>query len=175
MATTSDLIALMTVIEAQKPLKYTLTGFPDQPLLQPSCSFTKIESFGIPKFGNMGLEDSFLLSDPDLEIKIKPVPQDKGGIKYSISTPLNPNTLRLRPGGLFRGNIVISGELMKYSDEPFAKEMFRLFQREVKRQFRKHDTYPYWLGKEASVMHVAGNLLTDDVTSPFSLPLGKTV
>jgi hypothetical protein len=173
MPTTADLIGLMTAIEAQISLKYTLTGFPDQPLLQQSNSFTKIEGFGMPKFGNMGLEDSFLLSYPDLEIKLNPVPQNKGGIKYSISTPLNPKTLRLRPGGLFQSNIVISGELMKYSDEPEAKEIFRIFQREVKRQFKKHETYPYWLGKEAKALFDAGHRLTDDVKSLFTLPHEK--
>ena len=170
MATTSDVIALMTAIEAQRPLKYTLTGFPDEPVLHQASSFTQIEGFGISKFGNMVQDDSFLISDPNLEIKLKPVPQTKGGIKYSISTPLNPKTLRLKPGGTFQGNIVISGELLKYSDEPEAKEMFRVFQREVKRQFTKRGSYPYWLGKEAVAMLAAGNRLTADVESPSSLP-----
>jgi len=72
MATTKDLIALMSAIEAQKALKYTLTGFPDEPVLQQSLSFRSIEGFGLSKFGKMILDDSFLVSYPDLEIKIEP-------------------------------------------------------------------------------------------------------
>src|SRR5580704_19799090 len=165
MATTKDLRALMTEFETQKPVMYTLTGFPDKPLLHQSFFFAEINDFGIPKFGNMGLEDSFLLSDSKLEIKVEPVPQNKGGVKYQIYTELNPRTLLLRPGGLFQGNTVISSELMKYSDEPEAKEMFAVFQRTVKRQFTKHDTYPYWLGKEASQMLETGFRLTNDINS----------
>jgi len=172
MATTSDLIALMTAIESQRRLKYTLTGFTAEPFLIQTNSFAKIECFGISRSGRMVLDDSFLLSDPDLEVKIKPVAQTKGGTKYLISTPLNPKMLRLKPGGMFLGNTVISGELMKYSEEPEASELFRIFQREVKRQFKKHESYPYWLGKEAAAMHKSGSRLTDDVESLFSLPRG---
>jgi hypothetical protein len=174
MAATSDLTGLMTAIEAQKPLKYTLTGFPDEPVLHQYSTFAKIESFGASKFGNMILDASFLVSEPDLEIKIRPVPQTRGRIKHRIYTELNSKTLVLRPGGLFQGDTVISGELMKYSVEIEAEEMFKIFRWEVKRQFKKHDSYPYWLGKEAAVMHASGHRLTDDVRSLFSLPLENT-
>jgi hypothetical protein len=170
MATTADLIALMTAVEAQKPLKYTRTGFFDQPLAKQTNSFTKIAGFGISRFGKMIVGDFFLLSDPDLEIKIEPIPQKLGGIKYYISTRLNPKTVRLAPGGAYRGDTVISGELMKYSLEPEAKETFAIFQREMKRQFCKHASYPYWLGKEAAAMHAVGGRLTNDVKGHFSLP-----
>ena len=173
MATTSDLSALLAEVEAQKPLKYTLTGFPDEPILQQLDSFRKIDGFGISKSGKMSLGRSFLISEPDLEIKIEPVPQCKGGIRYYIHTPLNPKTLFLCPGGMYLGNIVISSELLKYSDEPESKEIYRIFQREVQRQFTKHPSNPNWLGREASAIHAAGCRLTDDITSPFSLPLEK--
>ena len=175
MATTSDLISLMSAIEAQKQLKYTLAGFPDEPHLKQANSFSEIENFAVSKYGNIIRDDRFLLSEPDLEIKIEPVPQNKGGIKYDISTPLNPKTLCLSPGGLFESNNVISGELSKYSDEPEAREMFKIFQREVRRQFKKCKTYPYWLGKEARSMYLTGSRLTDDVKSIFSLPGGEQV
>jgi hypothetical protein len=171
MATTSDLIGLMSAIEAQKPLKYTLAGFPDEPHLKQANSFSEIENFGMSKYGNMIRDDRFLLSEPDLEIRIEPVPQNKGGIKYDISTPLNPKTLCFSPGGLFESNNVTAGELSKYSDEPEAKEMFKMFQREIKRQFKRHKECTYWLGKEAITIHLAGTRLTDDVKSLFSLPV----
>lgn len=172
MPTTNDVVALMQAVENELPLKYTLAGFPDEPDLKQARSFLEIEGFGVPRTGRMGHEDRFLLSHPDLEIKIEPVTQNRGGIKYSIDGgSRNPKTLHLYPGGLFEGKIVISGELMKYSDEPEAGEMFRVFQREVKRQFTKHKSYPYWLGKEATAMLAAGARLTDDVLSPFSLSL----
>ncbi len=142
MATTSDLVRLMRAIEAKVALKYTLTGFPDQPILKQFRSFSEIDGFGTSKSGRGILDDSFLLSEPDLEIKTEAVPQDSGGVKYSISTPLNPNTLRLHPCGLFKGETVISGELLKYSDEVFCRKLFSLFQRETKRQFVRHDAYP---------------------------------
>lgn len=170
MATTSDLRSLMTAIEAQKQLKYTLTGFFNRPLLKQANSFTEIEGFGLSKVGKMIAENSFLLSEPSLEIKIEPVAQNKGGIKYKVFTPLNPKTLYLTPGGLFEENTIISGGVMKYSDEPEVKEMFKIFQREMKRQFKKHESYPYWMGNEARTRHGTGFRLTDDVDSLFSLP-----
>lgn len=171
MAASSDLASLMIAVEAQKPLKYTLTGFPNEPHLVQANSFANIQGFGTSKFGKLVRDDSFLLSEPHLEIQIEPVPQNKGGIKYDISTPLNPKTLCLSPGGLFKNNTVISGELLKYSDEPEAKGMFKIFQREIKRQFKRHKECAYWLGKDATAMHLAGARLTDDVDSLFSLPL----
>jgi hypothetical protein len=119
---------------------------------------------------NSAYHKSFIISKPTLEIKINPVPQDRGGIKYDIATPLNRKTLLLKFGGSFQNDIVVAGELMKYSDELEAKAMFKSFQREVKRQFKMHKTYPYWLGKGAAAMHAAGGRLTDDVRSTFSLP-----
>lgn len=172
MPTTNDVVALMKAVESELPLKYTLAGFPDEPDLKQARSFSEIEGFGVPRTGRMVHEDRFLISYPDLEINIEPVPQNRGGIKYSIDGgSRNPKTLRLYPGGLFEEKIVISGELLKYSGEPEAKEMFRVFQREVKRQFTKHKSYPYWLGKEAAAMLQAGARLTDDALSPFSLTL----
>jgi hypothetical protein len=172
MATTSDLINLMLAVEAQISLKYTLTGFPDEPILKQADSFSRIEGFGVSKRGRLIVDDCFLVSKPDLKILTEPVPQNKGGIKYFISTPLNPKTVGFSPGGLFGGgNFIISGELRKYSDEPEAKEMFKSFQREIKRQFKRHKECAYWLGSEAAVMHLAGARLTDDVDSRFSLPI----
>ena len=170
-ATTADLVALMSAIEVQKPLKYTLAGFPDEPLLKQANSFGEIEGFGISKYGNLIPDDRFLISEPHLEINVEPVPQNKGGVKYDISTPLNPKTLCLSPGGLFKNNTVIAGELRKYSDEPEAKEMLKIFQRELKRHFKRHKECFYWLGKEAIAMHLTGIRLTNDVNSTFSLPI----
>jgi hypothetical protein len=73
----------MSAIESQKSLEYTLTGFPDEPVLKQADSFAKIDGFGVSKTGKMG-DNSFLLSDPGLEIQIGPVPQNKGGIKYFV-------------------------------------------------------------------------------------------
>jgi hypothetical protein len=169
--TTADLQKLMEAVEAQKSLKYTLTGFPDEPTLHQWDSYTNIEGFGVSRLGKLVQDDMFLISEPGLEIKVEPAPQSKGGIKYDISTPLNPKTLCLSPGGTFGSAAVISGEVLKYSPEPEAEEMFKLFRREVRRQFNKHPSYPYWLGKEAAAKHAAGIRLTDDVNSLFSLPL----
>ena len=167
-ATTTDLIALMKTIEAKKPLKYTLREFSDKPVLHTWPSFAKIENFGIIESENSAYHKSFIISEPDLEIRIDPVPQNKGGIAYNIATPLNPKTLLLKPGGTFQNDIVVSGVLMKYSIETEAKAMFGLFRREIKRQFKKDKDCYFWFGQEAVAMQVAGKRLTDDVRSPFS-------
>jgi hypothetical protein len=161
----------MTSIEARKLLQYTLMGFFDEPDLRQASSYSQIKDFAVSQSAIMIMGQRFLLSEPNLEIKIEPVPQNKGGIKYMIDSSLNPKTIYLCPGGLYQRDIVISGELMKYSDEPEAVGMFNLFQRELKRQFNKHPSYPYWIGKEAAVMQRAGKRLTDDTRGPFSLPL----
>ena len=173
-ATASDLHGLMSAIEKERPLKYTLTGFPDEPVLHQASTFASIDGFGVSQYGSITLDNSFLLSSPELEIKIKAVPQDKGGTRYFISTPFNPQTLRLKPGGIFEGSTLIAGELLKYSDEPEVKDMFKLFQRELKRQFKRNLSHGYWLGTEAAAMHAAGTRITDDVNSPFSLPREKS-
>ena len=111
-----------------------------------------------------------LMSEQNLEIKINPVPQSEGGVKYSISMRLNPKTIRVMPGGSFHDNTVISGELIQGSEEAEAKEIFGLFRKEIRRQFRKHKSYPYWIGKEADKMHSLGARLTNDVKSLVSLP-----
>lgn len=109
------------------------------------------------------------------------VPQKRGGVKYLIESP--DDGVRLLCGGLHtESGALIAGELqLPLVATANAKELFRLFSRELFRGFTR--VRMYWVGPEALERRRAGQRLVTiglgsareyDLSEPSTGPRTKT-
>lgn len=163
-ATKVDLEELLRGIESQRQLQYVRAGLFAAPLVHRLATLIDI-NLGVAVKGDSNSEVRYLVTKPGETINVEPVPQYGGGTKYSIgSQRLNPKTMVFRPGGVFEGNCIISGDASTISDDPVSLEIFGLFSREIKRRLSRIRSF--WVGKEAEGFLNSGWRLTPSIHAP---------
>jgi len=158
----SDLMALLGEIEKKRELQFVKAGLFDTPDLNGVTSLFD-SHLGFASKGDSNFEVSYLVAERQESLIPETVPQIAGGIKYSVSQKLNPQTVIFQPGGRFE-QCVISGSLGTISEAQTSLLLFQLFSKEIKRQFEKLKSF--YLGKEAGQLLGKGWRLTTSVKSP---------
>lgn len=145
-ATREDLEPGLRTLE-KNPLKYVLCGlFPSEsaPAFE---SLLALESLGRASQGNSTLCDQYLVLPRGAELKIRSVPQRKGGTKYAVDQLANPVSIIFQPGGRFGENALIVGSAGTASEHPESLALLRSFGQAVTRGFKK--VRQYLVGTEA--------------------------
>jgi hypothetical protein len=68
-----------------------------------------IPDLGITRHGDTNHEKSYLVADSAVEVKVRAIPQRRGGVLYTVDLELNPTAFAFHPGGRFGDQCVISG------------------------------------------------------------------
>jgi hypothetical protein len=97
--------------------------------------------------GRKVFEKAYLVFDAATELKVREIPQRKGGVLYSADLEANPTGFGFRPGGLFEGRCLIRGSVGTATGDPVSIALCRAFAREVRRGFTK--IHSYYVGPEA--------------------------
>ena len=163
-ATLADLTPLLEAIEAQRRLKYTLMGLLESPRLQSWDSALRIDKLGTALAGQQPQERYFLVTDPATEVKLAPIPQRKGGVRYEVAQDDNPESIVFQPGGLFGEQCLIVGEMFTSSTHPTSAELFKLFSTELKKGMKRIRSD--LVGAQAEQLLDSGGRLTANVRSP---------
>lgn len=171
-ATRNDLEPGIRAFEAKRSVKYMETGLFETYPTEVYYSLLDVPDLGIAKYGQVPLEDSYLVLDASTEVLIREIPQRRGGVRYALDGMVNPISLLFSPGGMYQESALIVGELWPCSDEPAAIELYRLFAREVTRGFTVVGRL-YHCGPEALQLARAGIRLTHDVRSPIEYDIPK--
>lgn len=162
-ATQADLKALLGVVELQRKLQFVRAGLFDES--DQKREITLLDSnLGIAVKGDKNLEVRYLVSDRATSVEIRAVPQYGGGTKFAIDQKSNPKTIIFWPGGVFGENCVIAGSAGTISDDEASLAIFKLFSKEIKRQFKKIQSF--YVGKEAEGLLDKGWRLTSSLNSP---------
>ncbi len=146
-ATKNDWGGCLRLIEAHRPLAYTVSGLFDAAERKTFVGVDAIPNFGFAATSNTITEPCYLVCDSHREIYTRVVPQRQGGSKYAIDQQLNPFTIGLKPGGLRDHDMLISGQLGTCTEDPLSLELHNLITRELKRSFVQIKSY--WVGPEA--------------------------
>jgi hypothetical protein len=166
----ADFEMLLQTIESSRELQFVRAGLFDVP--DPNRMLTLLDSnLGIAVKGDNNLEARYLVADRMESIKVRPVPQYGGGMKYAIDQKNNPKTIVFWPGGMFGETCVIAGNVGTISDDEASLAIFKLFSKEIKRQFEKIKSFH--VGKEAGGLLNKGWRLTSSVKSPRSYDLKR--
>jgi hypothetical protein len=170
-ATVADLSTVLRLTESLRPLRYTPAGVFDSKENQSFPSFLEIERFCVSKVGDYTKENKFLVSDKDEKITARKVIQIKGNTKFSFDQKENPQTIVLAPGGLFENQYLIQGNVGTVSEDKKSLAIFKLFEKNIKRHFKKIKSF--YVGKEAEDLLNNGMRLTANIKSPEIYDLKK--
>ena len=168
-ATRNDWSECLRMVEAQRPLAYTVSGLFDAEDPESFIGVDAVPNFGCATMSNSLLEPCYLVHDSDREIQTRQVPQRRGGLKYAIDQRLNPFAVGLRPGGLLTDDILIAGQLGTSTRDPASIELHKLIIRELKRRFVCIKSY--WVGPEAVRLLDHGGRLTISYTPDTTFDL----
>jgi hypothetical protein len=83
-ATAGDLGSVLSPLEAEKPLQYTLTGLFESNKPQTYESYANIPDFGRASHPTAAANQSFLLSYQGTNVRVREVPQKAGGVLFGL-------------------------------------------------------------------------------------------
>lgn len=170
-ATTADIQGVLAAAENVREIKYTCADTFEEPRETSYSSYKDIEHLGVALRGSQSQEAIYLVSDAQTKIVLREIQRRDGTIGYAVDQLLNPATVSLAPGGLFRDDCVIAGQVGTATTDKKSLELFNLIAREVRRRFKKVKSY--WVGPEAFRILESGGRLTAGVKSPPEYDLKK--
>lgn len=163
-ATKADLESLLRTLESKRQLQFVATGLLDSPRVEPMESVLAVRDLGRMDVGDANQSACYLVASREIFIEVRPVPQQRGGVKYAVDQLANPTTIAFRPGGSFGERCLIAGQVGTASDNPSSHELFQVFSKEVRHQFAKVKSF--YVGKEAGELLDKGWRLTANAKSP---------
>ncbi|MCC5875109.1 MAG: hypothetical protein JJU11_02715 [Candidatus Sumerlaeia bacterium] len=154
-----DLAEVIQVVESNHSLKYVVYGMSDHPEYDVYNSLLDYPMLGTAE-GDQYVACTIMNIFPrEAEIKLRTVPQRRGGVKYLIDPMENPCSMIIRLGGVYEEGVLIHGETATtYSTDDLGTKLFHAFARQIRKRFRK--VHEFWVGKEAEELYRKGWRLT---------------
>lgn len=170
-ATALDLGSVLSLLEAEKPLQYTLTGLFEANKPQTYLSYTDIPDFGRAPHPTAVANPCYLISLQGKEIRVRDVPQKAGGVFFAIDQLWNDDTIAFRPGGKHGNSVILYGMIGTVSKTAASKDLYNFVGRPFRESFlRKQE---FFVGQEALDFWKAGGRLTIGASSPPEFDLKK--
>jgi hypothetical protein len=163
-ATATDLRPLLSSLERDKNLQYTLAGLFETNTPQTYPSYVDIPDFGIARHPTSIANSEYLVSTGGAAVRIRDVPQRRGGVYYAIDQLLNEDTIVFGPGGRYKDNIILYGRIGTVSDSPTSRVLYRFFTRPFRERFKSTDEF--FLGPEALDFARRGGRLALSASTP---------
>jgi len=168
-ATRQDLLPGILGLESEVKLQYVLRGMFSSPTVTGFLSASDIPDLGIARYGDYGHEQKWLVTEAGVEICVREVPQQKGGVLYDIGLMANPTAFAFQPAGQFEGKTIILGSVDTATGDPSSLALCKRFWRALSKGFRK--VRMYYVGPEAYRLLEQGWRLTLATQRPPDLDL----
>jgi hypothetical protein len=126
-ATANDLQPVFERAEAKGPFRYALVGLFDTPQAKVFSSAPSLPSLGQPAASQSHACATYLITPAAVEVRVRPIPQVAGGVKYAVDQLENPDSATFTHGGLFAPAVFISGRIATASATPTAKRVHAAF------------------------------------------------
>jgi hypothetical protein len=162
---------LIVESELLKEYYYYLTGVFSSKTVTKYSLLSEIPSLGISQHGENVQEDSYLIMKKSDELKIREIKLRTGQIHYAIDQLVNPNSVILRPCGLFNGNVMIFGEIGTVHKTKISNEICNSISILIKKYSIKIQTF--YLGQNAMELFTKGIRFTGNVKSQENYNLRK--
>lgn len=164
-----DLLPLLEAVERHGPLKYIRTGIYREPTYDVAHRGADLPSLGKATSESAITSQSFLVCEPVVRVKVRPVDLHSGGTNYHIDQLVNPDTVIFTPGGLWTEEILLYGRFATASLSGPAKHLMTRFRHQIKKHFVR--VKAYHVGPNALVLLKAGKRLTIAQQSPPDMDL----
>jgi hypothetical protein len=170
-ATAQDLSGVLSSLEAQKDLQYTLAGMFDSKELQTYFSYRDIPDLGRAFHRSAVANRQYLVSLKGTVLRIRDVPQYSGGILFAVDLSLNGDSIVFSPGGRHSNDVMLYGMIGTLSPPPSvaSKNLYTFVARAFRKDFKK--VREYFIGPEALDLMASGVRLAMDATSPAEFDL----
>lgn len=169
-ATRVDLEPGLKLIEFQRSLRYVVLQLYKSSEYQVYRSLLEVDQLGINTTGDHTRADHYLVVGATVEVKMRAVPQRKGGVHYFVN--IDPTSITFWPGGLYEKRCLISGDIGTASDDPDSIKLYREFTRAVTKGFKKVGNY--YVGPEALRFLDQGvRLITMGIDEPVEYDLKR--
>jgi hypothetical protein len=168
-ATKQDLAPLLSSLEAQRNLQYTLTGMFDVNRLQTYYSYADIPDFGWASHPNAIGNPTYLVSLQGTTLRAHEAPQEAGGVCFAISQQMNDDTIIFSPGGWYGSGVILYGRIGTISSTVTSKNLYSFCAKRFRERFEK--VQEFYAGPEALNRGKAGIRLTIGASSPAEFDL----
>src|SRR5215831_3515074 len=143
-ATRADLLTMLLAVETQGPVTYAQTGLFEEDTPRLFARGADIPSLGISASGSTGRGPFFMAFDPRHPVRASPIPQRAGGVLYAVDQKDNPHTVVLKPGGMYKEECLIAGQIGTISDSSESIALYGRFAKHIKKAFAR--VRSNWLG-----------------------------
>jgi hypothetical protein len=100
----------------------------------------------------------YLIHDEYETLHVRRIPQKDGSMLYSVDQRLNPQTIGIKPGGVYGDGIVVSGQLGIRTGHTASDEIAHLLFKVLRKQFKKVKSF--YVGAHALSLLDSGSRLT---------------
>lgn len=161
-----DIEQLICSIESKYDIQYHKTGLMDNKNIPLYKSISDISEFGYVSFGDWNKIDSYLVMQKGTVLNIRKVSQRIGGEKYAVDQMLNPDSIEIKIGGIYKNvdKVVVAGRVATISDSKISNELYKLYTTMIKKEFKKIGTF--YVGKNAEEKLKLGWRLVTNEKSP---------
>lgn len=164
-ATAQDLNGVLSSLEAQKDLQYTLAGLFKSKELQTYLSYRDIPDLGRALHRSSVANRQYVVSLGGTIVRIRDVPQYSGGVLFAVDLLLNEDSIVFSPGGRYRDDVMLYGMIGTLSPPSVAsKNLYAFAAKAFRKDFKK--VMEYFVGPEALDLMASGVRLTLDATTP---------
>jgi hypothetical protein len=144
-ATAQDLSGVLSSLEAQKGLQYTLAGMFDTKELQTYSSYRDIPDLGRAFHRSAVANRQYLVSLKGAVLRIQDVPQYSGGILFAVDLMLNGDSIVFSPGGRYSNDVMLYGMIGTLSPPPSvaSKNLYTLCCKSLPQRFQEGERIFY--------------------------------
>jgi hypothetical protein len=168
-ATAEDLVNVLHDVESEWSLKYVQVGLFERAEQTVFGSFSSLPDLGIALAGDSNFEPTFLVLPSEVPLRVRAVPQRRGGVKYAVDQLENPGTIIIRPGGRYGESVVIAGMVGSVHDDRETENLLNDFSQALKKHFTRVKSY--LVGPGARKLLDSGARLTKNVNLPKEFDL----
>ncbi|MFV2059531.1 MAG: hypothetical protein ACC653_02540 [Gammaproteobacteria bacterium] len=164
-ATKDDLIEVLIAVATKSSYHFASTSEVDDEIPNIYTSVSELVDLSIAVFGDQNKEKTFLLISSDATLKVRKAEQRRGGKKYFLDQLSHPESVVLKPGGVFsEEECIIAGQVGTTTDDKWSVDLYKILFSEFKKQFIKIKSF--YVGTIAAKKLDDGVRLTTNVKSP---------
>jgi len=168
-----DIKPIAEEIELKLNLSYHESGLLESRNVPKYNSLLNTPQLGYVMSGDWNRIKSYIVIESNSLLRIRDIPQYKGGTKYAVDQLENVNSIELKTGGIYSAseNILVAGRVSTISNAPNSKELFKLFSSGIKKKFKKIGSF--YVGASAEKKLDCGWRLVTSDKSPREYDLAR--
>jgi hypothetical protein len=102
-------------------------------------------------------------------VRVREVPQVRGGTRYTFDQATTPDSIEVTPGGFYRSDVLLYGRVATISTTPISKQIYGAFTSAIRASFAH--IREFYVGPQAAELLRSGCRLTIGADSPTEYDL----